>query len=76
MVLHYTYNSMQKKILRLTKAIYNFRHLNTIWVFQHVHKKVPKLILTQSFEELSRGKFSIEEDGVVVAVKGATHAYE
>lgn len=39
-------------------------------------KLQPQVILTESFEELSRGKFSIEEDGAAAAVEGAAHANE
>lgn len=35
-----------------------------------------RLILTKSFEELSRSKLSVEENGAVAAVEGAAHSYE
>lgn len=34
------------------------------------------LILTECFEELSRGKLSIEENGAVVDVERSAHTYQ
>lgn len=33
-------------------------------------------VLTECFEELSRGKLSIEENGAVVDVESSAHTYE
>lgn len=34
------------------------------------------LILTERFEELSRGKLSVEENGAVVDVESSAHTYQ
>ena len=36
----------------------------------------PHLILTERFEEVSRGKLPVEEDGAVVDVESSAHTYQ